>query len=66
MESTKSQSERGFDLVNQDCFINIELKSYEATDKVVSLIEKYVAKAMKWRTKKRAQRHRQLSLSRYA
>jgi glycerophosphoryl diester phosphodiesterase len=33
-----------FDLVNQDCFINIELKSYEATDKVVSLIEKYVAK----------------------
>ena len=33
-----------FDLVNQDCLINIELKSYEATDKVVSLIEKYVAK----------------------
>jgi glycerophosphoryl diester phosphodiesterase len=33
-----------FDLVNQDCFINIELKSYEATDKVVLLIEKYVAK----------------------
>jgi glycerophosphoryl diester phosphodiesterase len=33
-----------FDLVNQDCFINVELKSYEATDKVVSLIEKYVAK----------------------
>ena len=33
-----------FDLVNQDCFINIELKSYEATEKVVSLIEKYVAK----------------------
>lgn len=33
-----------FDLVNQDCFINIELKSYEATDKVVSLIEKYAAK----------------------
>lgn len=33
-----------FDLVNQDCFINIELKSYEATDKVVSLIEKYVSK----------------------
>jgi glycerophosphoryl diester phosphodiesterase len=31
-------------LVNQDCFINIELKSYEATDKVVSLIEKYVTK----------------------
>ena len=33
-----------FDLVNQDCFINIELKSYEATEKVVSLIEKYVTK----------------------
>ena len=33
-----------FDLVNQHCFINIELKSYEATVKVVSLIEKYVAK----------------------
>lgn len=33
-----------FDLVNQDCFINIELKSYEATNKVVSLIEKYVSK----------------------
>jgi glycerophosphoryl diester phosphodiesterase len=33
-----------FDLVNQDCFINIELKDFEATDKVVSLIEKYVNK----------------------
>ncbi|MGO4905695.1 glycerophosphodiester phosphodiesterase [Flavobacterium sp. W20_MBD1_R3] len=33
-----------FDLVNQDCLINIELKSFEATDKVVSLIEKYVTK----------------------
>lgn len=33
-----------FDLVNQDCFINIELKNHEATDKVVSLIEKYVTK----------------------
>ncbi|MFM2367993.1 MAG: hypothetical protein RL619_289 [Bacteroidota bacterium] len=33
-----------FDLVNQDCFINIELKSYDTTEKVVSLIEKYVAK----------------------
>lgn len=33
-----------FDLVNQHCFINIEIKSYEATDEVVSLIEKYVAK----------------------
>jgi hypothetical protein len=44
MENTKFQAEGGFDLVNQDCFINIELKSYEATDKVVSLIEKYVIK----------------------
>lgn len=33
-----------FDLVNQDCFINIELKSYDAAEKVVSLIEKYVSK----------------------
>ena len=33
-----------FDLVNQDCFINIELKSYDAAEKVVSLIEKYVTK----------------------
>lgn len=33
-----------FDLINQDCFINIELKSYEAINKVVSLIEKYVTK----------------------
>jgi glycerophosphoryl diester phosphodiesterase len=33
-----------FDLVNQNCFINIELKSYGAADKVVSLIEKYVTK----------------------
>ena len=33
-----------FDLANQDCSINIELKSHEATDKVVSLIEKYVTK----------------------
>ena len=33
-----------FDLINQDCFINIELKSYEVTNKVVSLIEKYVTK----------------------
>ena len=32
------------ELVNQDCFINIELKSYEVTDKVVALIEKYVTK----------------------
>lgn len=31
-----------FDLVNRQCFINIELKSYETADKVVDLIEKYV------------------------
>ncbi|MFN7100965.1 MAG: glycerophosphodiester phosphodiesterase, partial [Flavobacterium sp.] len=36
--------EEVFDLVNQKCFINIELKSHDATDKVVSLIEKYVKK----------------------
>lgn len=33
-----------FDLVNKKCFINIELKSHDATDKVVALIEKYVNK----------------------
>ena len=32
-----------FDLVNQNCFINIELKSYESADKVVELIEHYVS-----------------------
>ena len=31
-----------FELVNKNCFINIELKSYETADKVVELIEKYV------------------------
>ncbi|PRZ26495.1 glycerophosphodiester phosphodiesterase [Flavobacterium granuli] len=31
-----------FDLVNRQCVINIELKSYETADKVVDLIEKYV------------------------
>lgn len=31
------------DLVNRQCFVNIELKSYETADKVVDLIEKYVA-----------------------
>lgn len=31
-----------FDLVNHKILINIELKSYETTDKVVELIEKYV------------------------
>jgi glycerophosphoryl diester phosphodiesterase len=33
-----------FDLVNQNCFINIELKKYDTAEKVVSLIEKYVIK----------------------
>jgi glycerophosphoryl diester phosphodiesterase len=32
-----------FDLVNQQCFINIELKSYESADAVVALIELYVS-----------------------
>lgn len=36
--------EEVFDLVNQQCFINIELKSYETADAVVALIEKYVSK----------------------
>ena len=31
-----------FELVNQNCFINIELKTYETADKVVELIEEYV------------------------
>jgi glycerophosphoryl diester phosphodiesterase len=31
------------DLVNQKCFVNIELKSYETADKVVDLIEKYIS-----------------------
>lgn len=33
-----------FDLVNQNCFINIELKNYNAAEQVVQLIEKYVSK----------------------
>ncbi|WP_416841958.1 glycerophosphodiester phosphodiesterase [Flavobacterium sp. LB3P122] len=33
-----------FDLVNQNCFINIELKKYDTAEKVVSLIEKFVVK----------------------
>ena len=32
-----------FDMVNQQCFINIELKTYETADKVVELIEHYVS-----------------------
>ena len=35
--------EEVFDLVNQQCFINIELKNYETADVVVALIEKYVS-----------------------
>jgi glycerophosphoryl diester phosphodiesterase len=31
-----------FDLANQQCFINIELKTFETADKVVELIEYYV------------------------
>ena len=36
-----------FELVDKNCFINIELKSYETADKVVELIEKYVSEK-KW------------------
>ena len=32
-----------FDLVNQKCFINIELKTYETADKVAEFIEYYVS-----------------------
>ena len=32
-----------FELVNQKCFINVELKTFETADKVVELIEQYVA-----------------------
>jgi len=32
-----------FDLVNRQCLINIELKSYETAQKVVALIEHYVS-----------------------
>ena len=31
-----------FDLVNQQCFINIELKNYDTAEKVVQLIERYI------------------------
>ena len=34
--------EQVFDLVNRRCFINIELKSFDAAEKTVSLIEKYI------------------------
>ena len=32
-----------FDIVNQKCFINVELKTFETADKVVELIELYVS-----------------------
>lgn len=32
-----------FELVNQKCFINVELKAYETANKVAELIEHYVA-----------------------
>jgi len=32
-----------FELVNQKCFINLELKTYETADKVTELIERYVS-----------------------
>ncbi|WP_293890703.1 glycerophosphodiester phosphodiesterase family protein [Flavobacterium sp.] len=32
-----------FDLVNKNCFINIELKAYDTADKVAELIRQYVA-----------------------
>ena len=32
-----------FELVNQKCFINVELKTYETADKVAELIQHYVA-----------------------
>ncbi|MEO5777111.1 MAG: glycerophosphodiester phosphodiesterase family protein [Flavobacterium sp.] len=32
-----------FELVNQKCFINVELKTYETADKVAGLIEQYVS-----------------------
>ncbi len=34
--------EEVFDLVNRRCFINIELKSFDAAEKTVALIEKYI------------------------
>jgi glycerophosphoryl diester phosphodiesterase len=37
-----------FDLIDQKCSINIELKSYETADKVVELIEQYVLEK-KWK-----------------
>ena len=32
-----------FEFVNQKCFINVELKTYETADKVAELIERYVS-----------------------
>ncbi|MFA9186717.1 glycerophosphodiester phosphodiesterase family protein [Flavobacterium sp. FBOR7N2.3] len=34
--------EEVFDLVNRRCFINVELKSFDAAEKTVTLIEKYI------------------------
>ena len=33
-----------FQLVNKQCFVNIELKSYETSEKVVALIDYYITK----------------------
>jgi glycerophosphoryl diester phosphodiesterase len=35
--------EEVLDLVNQSCFVNIELKNHEASEKVVQLIEHYIS-----------------------
>ncbi|WP_309613470.1 glycerophosphodiester phosphodiesterase family protein [Flavobacterium sp.] len=32
-----------FELVNKQCFINVELKAYDTADKVAELIEKYIS-----------------------
>ncbi len=32
-----------FELVNQQCFINVELKTYDTADKVAELIEEYIS-----------------------
>jgi len=32
-----------FDLINKQCFVNVELKTYDTADKVVECIEKYVS-----------------------
>ena len=35
--------EEVFDLINRQCFINVELKTYETVEAVVALIEEYVS-----------------------